>query len=637
MLQGQGKPADFKQIKQGLEAALKAEKDGDEAEFLKGMEKAKADAAKFLSSSSKYKVSEKTTYQFLADRLADKPSYPEPLNGPRLAELEARVRAQCSSQTAWDGMASVTEVDTIALLDPDSIKSGLEVMLSDWGETAFAVDDTLVRHVGYFIKFFALCNTAYTNSVLERSRKYLPYVRQVFARSNLHEDIAFAVPFVESGFTTSALSVAGALGMFQFMPATARDYGLVVDGSGAGRDERLNWEKTAPAAALYLVKNRNVFGSSVLALGSYHHGSMKVMQVLLKVAERSKVRSFSPIFEHGELEPYSKEYIPQCLAAAYIYRFVKQAHAGRLPNMGTHYETIREAQPVAKLTARYNNLLANNKDLTNADRVYCYASTGGYAVITGLNACKLNAAKSVTSGGGNREAMGQSPEANEACKVASSEGQSAGGKPEDNAGAGKAATGQDKPCTCNLMYTFQKGNSLHELAGMFGVDLRSILDYPLNRRWKERYPLDPRPGDIVVIPRLPSTTTIVSSGQSTSGPAYSYYTTEGQTLREVSQVITDTFQSLPEEDTETAGLGGRNATPEAILYWNRNGLPKGVGIEDPLPAGIPLFIVSDFRKESPANTASVHKEEQQSGARNVADGRQKEITDRRAQVDWKGI
>jgi hypothetical protein len=475
-------------------------------------------------------------------------------------------------------------------LSPDSVKNVLEAMLSEWGETAFAVDDTLVRHVSYFVKFYALCDTEKTNRAVERSRKYMPYIRDVFARQNLHEDIAFAVPFVESRFTTAACSTAGALGMFQFMPHTAREYGMEIDAKG--RDDRLDWEKEAPAAARYLVKSRNVFGSSVLALGAYHHGSMKVVQVLLAVAERSKTRSFSPIFNHGELEPYSREYIPQCLAAAFLYRYMNQAHLDKLPEAGVRYENISEALPVAKLSLRYKELVAYNQDLTHAERIYCYASTGGYALITDSKGCDIKPARlenpAVKNQGENKSSDADTKQSPVSC--ATDEGTF--GKTADKSGASGTA-GQDDSY-CKILYTFQKGNSLPELARTFGVDLLTILDDPVNRRWKERYPRNPKPGDIVVIPRLAPTTTLVSSAESSSGAGYRFYTAKDQTLREIAETVTDAFESSGADDSETRCIG-KNLTPELILYWNRDHLPRGAGVEDPLPAGIPLFIVSDFR------------------------------------------
>ncbi|MDR3568459.1 MAG: transglycosylase SLT domain-containing protein [Syntrophobacteraceae bacterium] len=594
ILQGftRGKPADFKKIKQGLETALKAEKAGKTEAFLQGMKKARADAAKFLSSSAEYKVSDKTTYQFLADRLADAPAYPEPMNAEMLMKLESCASSKSCGQKAWDETVCRGKFDANALLDPEAIEKGLDLMLADWGETSFAVDGELVRHVGYFLKYFALCDTDRTNRVIERSRKYLPYIQEVFVKNNLNEDIAFAVPFVESGFTTSALSNAGALGMFQFMPATGKDYGLNVGANGA--DERLDWKKTAEAAARYLDRNRNVFGSSVLALGSYHHGSLKVMQVLMRVAQRSKVRSFRPIFERGELEPYSKEYIPQCLAAAYLYRYMKQAHLSCLPKEDVRYVAIRQNVAVKKLAGRYKDLLAANKDLTNADRIYCYVSTGGYALITEAKGCGLRA-------GGVRAALDRkrvkAVKAAAPAKVCGAKycaAEPVEEKHDKSCGSAAAMAKEGRKSFCTVMYTFQKGNSLALLAKTFGVDLHSILDEPLNSRYKERYPRQPSPGDIIAIPRLAPTTAIVSSGKSGAGPGYSFYTGKNQTLTEIASKLSETFSSSEAQKSD-AGLSGKNISAERILYWNRDRLPPGVGVGDPLPAGIALFIVSDFR------------------------------------------
>ncbi len=583
----QANAADYKQIKDGLESALKALEQGDRESFLAGMDKVRENTVRFLGRSSKFKVSDETIYQFLADRLKDAPAYAKTYSAAALAKMVAQTR---SAECAWANLGSGAAGDLNGSLSPDSVKNVLEAMLSEWGETAFAVDDTLVRHVTYFVKFYALCDTEKTNRAVERSRKYMPYIRDVFARQNLHEDIAFAVPFVESRFTTAACSTAGALGMFQFMPHTATEYGMQIDAKG--RDDRLDWEKEAPAAARYLVKSRNVFGSSVLALGAYHHGSMKVVQVLLAVAERSKTRSFSPIFNHGELEPYSREYIPQCLAAAYLYRYMNQAHLDKLPETGVRYENIKEALPVAKLSLRYKELVAHNQDLTHADRIYCYASTGGYALITDSTSCDIKPARLENPAEKNQGESKSSDADINLSPVSCTTNEEALGKTADKPGASGTA-GQDD-AYCKIIYTFQKGNSLPELARTFGVDLLTILDDPVNRRWKERYPRNPRPGDIVVIPRLAPTTTLVSSAQSSPGAGYRFYTAKDQTLREIAETVTDAFESSGADDSETRCIG-KNLTPELILYWNRDHLPRGAGVEDPLPAGIPLFIVSDFR------------------------------------------
>ncbi|MCE5333668.1 MAG: transglycosylase SLT domain-containing protein [Desulfobacteraceae bacterium] len=583
----QANSADYRQIKDELESALKSREEGDREAFLAKMEKAMRSSVKFLGKSSKFKVSDETLYQFLSDRLKDAPAYGKSYSAAALSKLEASARRADRNWAAAAG-GGLAAGDFDGSLSPEMVKSALEAMLSDWGEAAFAVDDALVRHVSYFIKYYVLCDTERTNRAFERSRRYMPFIRDAFGAHDLHEDVAFAVPFVESRFTTSPCSSAGALGMFQFMPNTAREYGMRVDAENVpGRDERLDWEKEASAAARYLVKSRNVFGSSVLALGAYHHGSMKVVQVLLKVAERSKTRSFSPIFNHGELEPFSREYIPQCLAAAYLYRYMNQERLERLPGAAVRYESIREPLPVDKLSRRYGDFMVHNQDLSHAERIYCYASTGGYVLITGSNAPPARSARAKTQ-------EEKPPSREQACippqtalETTGENGEKSAERIEPDARPGKNGS------SCNILYTFQKGNSLAELARMFGVDLHTLLSHPVNSRWKEQYPRSPRPGAIVVIPQLAPTTAVLSSPQS-SGADYRFYTAQNQTLREIAQTVTDAFESSA-SDHDGAGCTGKGLTPERILYWNRDHLPQGATVEDPLPAGIPLFIVSDFR------------------------------------------
>jgi hypothetical protein len=277
------------------------------------------------------------------------------------------------------------------LLDPESTRAALEAMLSDWGERAIRVDDALVQHVSYFLKYLALCERESTRATLERSKKYFPKIKQVFAKHRLPEDLAFAVPFVESRFTETAQSSAGAVGMFQFLAPTARDYGVAVtcdlpwEGM-PGVDERLDWNKTCVAAARYLSDHRKMFNSTLLALGAYHHGAATVTKVLAAVAGEGKEKSFRSIFICDQLEAYSREYIPLCLAAAYLHRLVKEAAAIRMPNLKIQYVSIKKPTPLDKLSAQHRDLTTNNPDLAFADQLYCYASTGGYLLITELKA-----------------------------------------------------------------------------------------------------------------------------------------------------------------------------------------------------------------------------------------------------------
>ncbi len=611
--------SDYKRVKERLEKALDEKKAGDAAGLSEGLAEAKEMVVKALNPSSRHNLSKETIYQFLADRLKDSPPYPELYTAKELEAIESRGRLERKAfPTATANLPPDQYFD--ALLNPDHIRPALESMLTDWGETAFVVDDVLVRHVSYFAKFFGILDRNETNRTIARSRKYLPRVCEVFSQYALHEDIAFAVPFVESRFTTAACSPAGALGMFQFLASTARDYGLRVESDGTGGnsgvDDRLDWEKSAPAAARYLVRSRNVFASNVLALGAYHHGSMKVVEVLLAIAEKSKERSFRYIFSNDRLDAFSREYVPQCLAAAYLYRWLKQSGLEALPTVPAEYATLKEPLPMAKLVARYGRVQDLNPDLNGADRLYCYAGTGGYALVTKISG-ENGASIAVSSQGKKGEpVIPVSQSAGSTDQEVSPTGSNAQEQPErrekspscENPAMLYMAAGTEDPGQkarqpargtqgYSLLYTFQKGNSLKELARTFGVPLRVILAHPANRRINKRYPMQPKPGEIVVIPGLAATTTLLTSQEPSSLSPYRFTTSKDQTLRQIAETVTEVLAEIGKEEG-AAPEGRRTLSPELILYWNRDLLPPEIGVDDSLPPDIPLFIAADFEAVS---------------------------------------
>jgi membrane-bound lytic murein transglycosylase D len=111
---------------------------------------------------------------------------------------------------------------------------------------------------------------------LSRAGRYLGMIRDVLRRNGLPEDLAFTA-MIESGFNPLAVSRAGAKGLWQFMAATARRYGLRVD---QWVDERLDPEKATGAAAAYFRDLHAIFGSWTLAQAAYNAGEMKVLKAL---------------------------------------------------------------------------------------------------------------------------------------------------------------------------------------------------------------------------------------------------------------------------------------------------------------------------------------------------------------------
>lgn len=118
-----------------------------------------------------------------------------------------------------------------------------------------------------FIRYF-LANKNSFELALRRANYYMPIIRPIIQKHGLPEELAL-LPVIESGFNNFAVSRAGAAGLWQFMPATARRYGLRVDNYV---DERFDVIKATDAAMRYLKDLYRMFGNWELALASYNCG-----------------------------------------------------------------------------------------------------------------------------------------------------------------------------------------------------------------------------------------------------------------------------------------------------------------------------------------------------------------------------
>jgi hypothetical protein len=120
---------------------------------------------------------------------------------------------------------------------------------------------------------------------------------------------------IESGYRNDARSKAGALGLWQFMPGTARDYGLRV---GGANDERSDPKRSTTAAARYLRSLAFEFGgeSLMLVLASYNRGENAVRAALKRLEDPYSDRSYWALVKAGYLPDETADYVARYVAAA---------------------------------------------------------------------------------------------------------------------------------------------------------------------------------------------------------------------------------------------------------------------------------------------------------------------------------
>ena len=109
----------------------------------------------------------------------------------------------------------------------------------------------------------------------------LPKVETILKRYGIPSDFKY-IPLVESGFVNGTTSHRGASGYWQFMPQTARSFGLRVDGEV---DERQDIEKSTVAAAKYLKSLYKIFNSWTLVAAAYNIGEGNLKQAIYKQQE----------------------------------------------------------------------------------------------------------------------------------------------------------------------------------------------------------------------------------------------------------------------------------------------------------------------------------------------------------------
>lgn len=147
--------------------------------------------------------------------------------------------------------------------------------------------------------------------LLGRSVLYFPIFEHYLQRYGLPDELKY-LPLIESSLRPYAVSTAGAVGLWQFMSPTARQYGLRID---RNVDERRDPYKATEAAVKYLASLYKRFGSWELALAAYNCGGGRVSKAIRYAGSKNywKVRPYLP--------RETRNYIPRFIAANYLANY----------------------------------------------------------------------------------------------------------------------------------------------------------------------------------------------------------------------------------------------------------------------------------------------------------------------------
>ncbi len=161
------------------------------------------------------------------------------------------------------------------------------------------------RRIRNFEKWYSQ-RPEYVERMIERSEKYLFYVVGEVEKRNMPMEIAL-LPMIESAYNPISTSRKKAAGMWQFIPATGRVYGLE---QNWWLDNRRNVVKSTNAALNYLEKLHKEFGTWELALASYNAGEGRIRRAI----KRNKRNKKSTGYYSLRLPKETKNYVPKLFA-----------------------------------------------------------------------------------------------------------------------------------------------------------------------------------------------------------------------------------------------------------------------------------------------------------------------------------
>lgn len=164
-----------------------------------------------------------------------------------------------------------------------------------------------------FINYFTVRDREYTRMVAARENIYFPLFEKYLAKYGLPDELKY-LAVIESGLNPKAVSRARAVGLWQFMSATGRHYGLQHDWY---IDERMDPEKSTDAACRYLRDLYGMFKNWELALASYNAGPGNVKKAIRRSGYK---KDFWEIYQWLPRE--TRSYVPQYVAIIYTMNYL---------------------------------------------------------------------------------------------------------------------------------------------------------------------------------------------------------------------------------------------------------------------------------------------------------------------------
>lgn len=201
------------------------------------------------------------------------------------------------------------ELEPVKKIDLGNFKP-LKISKAEKASPFIDVPITYNKEVQTWVKYFQGKGRKWFRRWLERSYKYLPEIQRKLTNEGLPKDLAY-IAMIESGFSSKAVSVASAVGPWQFIKPTGLRFGLKIE---PWIDERRDFTKSTAAAIKYMQVLYKEFNSWYLVAAAYNTGEGRVRRYI----KRYKTKDFWTLSKKRAFVEETRNYIPKFLAAVLI-------------------------------------------------------------------------------------------------------------------------------------------------------------------------------------------------------------------------------------------------------------------------------------------------------------------------------
>ena len=208
------------------------------------------------------------------------------------------------AQQAYVATNDYYNYETIPTYTEDDIKARLSNM-------KLCIPAKYSSVVKSYVKTYMVNSRDKARAIVGRTVMFFPIFEKYIAEKGLPKDLKF-VSVLESALRPDAVSRSNAVGLWQFMEPTAKDYNLRVNSTV---DERRDPHRSTEAALRYLQRLHNKYGDWALALAAYNGGPGRVNRAI----KRGRSKNYWRISKY--LPKETRNYVPAFFAAAYLMNY----------------------------------------------------------------------------------------------------------------------------------------------------------------------------------------------------------------------------------------------------------------------------------------------------------------------------